>query len=93
MNHLERLDEDRWRLPRHAHIVLYEARDGNELLTIYDSGAAQKPPTAQLIGNLVRVGADHELVYQPNGYISKLREPAVLEAQADRHWVVRPRDD
>lgn len=93
MNHLRQLDEDRWQLPKHAHIVLYEARDGNELVTIYDSGAAQKPPSAQLIGNLVRVDADHELVYQPNGYISKLREQAILEQQGERHWVVRAADD
>ena len=92
MNHLSVLGEDEWRLPPHAHVIVHEARDGNELLTIYDCGAAQKPPSAQVIGNLVRVDADHELRSQPTGYVAKLREPAKLERQDDTHWVIRARD-
>jgi hypothetical protein len=91
MNHLAAVGEDRWRLSPHAHVIVHETDDGNELLTVYDCGAAQKPPSAQLIGNLVRVDADHELVRQPTGYIVKLREPSVLERQDDRHWIVRSR--
>lgn len=93
MNHLPVAGEDRWHLPHHAHIIVHETQDGNEFLTIYDCGAAQKPPTAQLIGNLVRVDADHELVHQPLGYIAKLRETSVLEQQGDDHWVVRANPD
>lgn len=63
------------------------ARGG--LLTIYDCGAAQKPPAAQLLGTLVNIEAEHELVEQPTGYILKLREGALLECQADNHWVIR----
>ena len=38
MNHLSVLGEDEWRLPPHAHVIVHEARDGDELLTIYDGG-------------------------------------------------------
>lgn len=89
MNHLPVADEDQWHLPRHAHIIVHDTRDGTEFLTIYDYGAAQKPPSAQLIGNLVHVDAKHEIVQQPMGYIAKLREPALLEAQGENHFVVR----
>jgi hypothetical protein len=93
MNKLAVADNGHYRLPRHAHIVVYERSEGEHLLTIYDCGAAQKPPSAQLIGHLVRVGADHELVEQPNGYIVKLRQRAILEDQPDSHWVIRAMDD
>jgi hypothetical protein len=89
MNHLASAGADEWQLPHHAHVIVHETEDGSELLTIYDCGAAQKPPSAQLIGNLVRVDADHERLVQPNGYIVKLREEAHLERQADDHWVIR----
>lgn len=92
MNHLPVADDDRWHLPHHAHIIVHETQDGNEFLTIYDCGAAQKPPSAQLIGNLVRVDADHEFINQPTGYIAKLRENAVLERQDEDHWVVRAKE-
>lgn len=88
MNHLAVAGEDEWELPHHAHVIVHEASD-HGLLTIYDCGAAQKPPTAQLTGHLVRVDAEYEHVPQPNGYIAKLREPATLERQADDHWVIR----
>jgi hypothetical protein len=89
MNHLSTAGNDEWRLPRHAHVIVHEQEGGRELVTIYDCGAAQKPPSAQLIGNLVRVDAEHERLVQPNGYIVKLREEATLERQAEDHWVVR----
>jgi hypothetical protein len=92
MNHLSALGEDEWRLPQHAHVIVHEAPDGNELVTIYDCGAAGKPPSAQVIGNLVRVDADHELLGQPTGYIAKLREAAKLEQQDEDHWVIRARE-
>jgi hypothetical protein len=90
MNHLAVADDGEWHLPRHAHIIVHET-DDDELITIYDCGAAQKPPTAQFTGHLVRVDADHELVHQPTGYIVKLRGPSRLERQADDHWVIRGR--
>ena len=91
MNHLAVAGDATWHLPRHAHVIVHETSDGNEFLTIYDCGAAQKPPSAQLIGNLVRVDADHELLDQPTGYIAKLREESVLERQDADHWVIRAR--
>ncbi len=92
MNHLPPLGDDRYRLPRHAHVVVYDRRE-RELLTVYDCGAAQKPPSAQLLGNLVRVDAEHELDRTKTGYVARLREPSVLERQAEDHWVIRARDD
>jgi hypothetical protein len=84
MNHLVPEGEGRWRLPRHAHIVVYDRRE-RELLTIYDCAAAQKPPSAQFLGNLVRVDAAARTEHTPTGYVVKLREPAVLESRgADR---------
>ncbi len=93
MNKLAVTDNGNYRLPRHAHIVVYERSAGEQLLTIYDCGAAQKPPSAQLIGHLVRVDAEHELVEQPSGYIVKLRQQSILEDQPDSHWVIRAVDD
>lgn len=92
MNHLAVADQDHWHLPPHAHVIVHETSDGNEFITIYDCGAAQQPPSAQLIGNLVRIDAEHELVYQPTGYIAKLREPSLLERQDDDHWVIRTKE-
>lgn len=88
MNHLAPLDEDRWHLPRHARIVVYDRQD-RELLTIYDCGAAQKPPSAQLLGNLVRVDAPADTDQTNTGYVVTLRDPAVLERQDDQHYVIR----
>lgn len=88
MNHLATVGENEWQLPRHAHVIVHEV-DDRGLLTIYDCGAVQKPPSAQVIGTLVRVDANYEHVPQPTGYIAKLREPATLERQADDHWVIR----
>lgn len=89
MNHLHALGADTWELPQHAHVVVHDATEGEELLTIYDCGAAQKPPSAQVTGNLVRIEATYDHLPQPNGYIAKLREPATLERQSDDHWVIR----
>ncbi|WP_313695108.1 hypothetical protein [Halorarum halobium] len=83
--------DGRWRLAPHARLIVYEADDGKELLTVYDCAAAQKPPSAQLIGNLVRVTAEHELERSPTGYLVTLREDADLVAQGESHYVVEPR--
>ena len=91
MNRLAVAGDAAWRLAPHAHVIVHETSDGNEFITIYDCGAAQKPPSAQLIGNLVRIDADHDLLDQPTGYIAKLREEAVLVRQDDDHWIVRER--
>jgi len=88
MNHLPAAGEGEWHLPRHAHIVVHEA-DGGGLLTIYDCGAAQKPPSAQFTGRLVRVDAAHDRRHQPTGYVVRMRERSRLERQADDRWVVR----
>ena len=80
--------DGRWQLQPHAHLIVYDADDGGQLLTIYDCGAAQKPPSAQLIGNLVRVNAAHELEHTPTGYVVRMRESAHLVRQDDDHWVV-----
>jgi hypothetical protein len=81
---------DAWRLARHAHVIVYEAADGGELLTIYDCGAAQVPPSAQIVGHLVRTTADHETEQQPTGHIVKLREESVLREQSADHYVIEP---
>ncbi len=91
MNRLVEVGDRRWQLSKHAHVIVHETDDGNELLTVYDCGAAQKPPSAQVIGNLVRVDAEHELIRQPTGYIAKLRETSTLERQDERHWIIRNR--
>lgn len=75
-------------LPNHAHIVVYDERE-RELITIYDCGYAQQPPSAHLLGNLVRIGARHELFQTPTGYTASLRAAAVLESQDADHWVIR----
>ena len=87
MNNLPQVEEAAWRLPRHAHVVVYDRRE-RELLTIYDCGAAQKPPSAQLLGNLVRVRADNETRQTPTGYTVSMREPSVLREQGAEHYVV-----
>jgi hypothetical protein len=75
-------------------VIVYETEDGNELLTIYDCGAAQKPPSAQLIGNLGRVRAPHELEQTPTGYIVKMRGAAELvrEETDPDHYVIDGRE-
>jgi len=100
MNHLapapagDDAGEDRFLLPKHAHIVVYE-RDGadgaSQLVTVYDCGAAQKPPSAQLLGELGSVRAACETASNPTGYVLSMREPATLVDEGDGHYVVRPR--
>jgi hypothetical protein len=89
MNRLAPTDEndEEWRLPQHAYVVVYDERE-TELLTIYDCGAAQKPPSAQVLGNLVRVKADHELENTVTGYVVRMREEATLRKQDDDHWII-----
>lgn len=90
MNHLPPAGEGRWHLPAHAHVVVYDGND-RELLTIYDCGAAQKPPSAQLLGNLVRVEAAAATERTPTGYVVRLREESELVAQDDEHWRIERR--
>ncbi len=93
MNNLPAAGTDEWYLPKHAHVIVHETSDGEGLITVYDCGAAQQPPSAQVIGHLVRVDADHESLQQFTGYIAKLREWATLERQAENHWVIRATGD
>ncbi len=89
MNHLVPAAEDRWQLPNHAHLVVYE-RDDRGLLTIYDCAAAQKPPSAQLLGDLESVDARAEIDRTPTGRVVKMREPSILERVGpDRFRIVR----
>jgi hypothetical protein len=95
---LPRRDRDvgeAWDLPQHAHVIVYETDDGNELLTIYDCGAAQKPPSAQVVGNLGKVRAPHELERTPTGYVVRMRGPAVLVRQEEDpdHYVIEEREE
>jgi hypothetical protein len=82
---------ERYRLPRHAHVVVYDRRE-RDLVTVYDCGAAQKPPSAQFLGHLVRVDADATVERGPTGYTVSLRGPATLERQSNEEWVVRGAD-
>ncbi|MFB6270735.1 MAG: hypothetical protein ABEH83_12365 [Halobacterium sp.] len=88
MNKLPSAGADAWQLARHAHVIVYEAADGGELLTIYDCGAAQAPPKAQVVGRLARTDADHDVVDQPTGRIVKLREESVLRRRGDNSYVI-----
>lgn len=89
MNHLFQTDENQWRLPPHAHLVVYE-RESRGLLTIYDCGAAQKPPSAQLLGNLESVRARAETQPNPTGRVVKLREAAILEQVGEDRYRIVP---
>ena len=61
------------------------------LLTIYDCGAAQKPPSAQLLGTLESVEVRAEIDRNPTGRVVSLREPSVLERHGnDQFRVVKP---
>lgn len=92
MNHLPVADDEAWHLARHAHVVVFDAGDDRHLLTIYDCGAAQKPPTAQVRGHLVRVQAEHVIEDSPTGYVVKLREESrlVRQSRSPDHYVIRP---
>jgi hypothetical protein len=85
VNTLFQTGDDRWHLPRHAHIVVYE-RDEGGLLTIYDCGAAQKPPSAQLLGTLVAVEPRAEITANPTGRVVRMREESTLVAEADDRY-------
>lgn len=80
--------EDRWTLARHARIIVYEAEAGDQLVTIYDCGVAQRPPVAQFIGNLVRVRTPHDAERTPTGYVVSLSEGGTLIRQDEDHYVV-----
>jgi hypothetical protein len=89
---LPKTGDDRWRLARHARLIVYEADAGDELVTIYDCGVAQKPPTAQFIGNLVRVRAPHDLERTKTGYVVTLKRGGTLVEQGEDHYVIEERD-
>jgi hypothetical protein len=89
---LPKAGDGRWRLARHARLIVYEADAGDELITIYDCGAAQKPPAAQFIGNLVRVRADHELERTQTGYVVTLTAGGTLVEQGEDHYVIEQRE-
>ena len=90
MNHLVPLADDHWQLPKHAHLVVYEREESERgLLTIYDCGAAQKPPSAQLLGTLESVDVRAEIERNPTGRVVKLREEGVLERMADDRFRIQ----
>lgn len=80
MNHLARAGAGRYVLPKHAHLVVYDGND-RELITVYDCGAAQKPPSAQLLGTIGRIECPHERTRTQTGYVLRLSEPGYLECQ------------
>ncbi|WP_440770005.1 hypothetical protein [Natronorubrum sp. DTA28] len=90
MNHLVPIDDGNWRLPNHAHVVVYdrEPRDGG-LLTIYDCGAAQKPPKAQLLGTLESVNADATVESTPTGQVVTLHESATLTETGSKRFRIQ----
>lgn len=92
MNHLAQVDGDRFLLPRHAHIIVYDGND-RELITVYDCGAAQKPPSAQLLGTLGRITARHGITRTHTGYVVRLEQPAILEHQGEDDFRIIPRTD
>lgn len=91
VNKLPRVDEGCWQLEPHAHIVVFDEPPDDELLTVYDCGAAQKPPSAQLRGNLVNVRARAQIDQTTTGYTVALRENASLVEQTPDRYVVVPR--
>jgi hypothetical protein len=89
VNRLPAAGEHAWRLPRHAHLVVYEADDGGGLLTVYDCGA-RPSPSARLLGRLVGVDARHERTRTPTGAVVRMREPSTLVAREEGAVAVRP---
>lgn len=89
MNHLAPYGEGAYKLPAHAHVIVYDGND-RELVTIYDCGAAQKPPSAQLLGTLGRIEAAHDLTHTETGYVVSMREAAVLEEDSEGHYRIAP---
>jgi len=91
MNHLIPIDDDTWRLPSHATVVVYD-REGSDrgLLTIYDCAATQSGPKAQLLGTLESVDASAEVVPNPTGRTVTLLERGFLEkSESDRFRIRR----
>lgn len=87
MNHLRRTGEQSWNLPNHAHLVVYEREDGERgLLTIYDCGATQGSPKAQLLGTLEAVDVDAAIRSNPTGRVVTLHETASLERTAENQY-------
>ena len=96
MNHLPPAGADAWHLPRHAHIVVYRGGDTSGdpggLLTVYDCGVAQAPPSAQVMGQLQMVTADSETRRTPTGSVVSLREPGLLVRDGNG-WSIEPVDE
>lgn len=88
LNKLTRAGENEWHLPQHAYIIVYETDTGEEFLTIYDCGVAQKPPAAQIIGNLIRVKAKNRIRRTQTGYVVRMQESSVLKKEGDDHWMI-----
>ncbi|TYL40693.1 hypothetical protein CV102_00575 [Natronococcus pandeyae] len=87
MNHLREIGDRAWHLPNHAHLVVYEREDGERgLLTVYDCGATQSGPKAQLLGTLESVDADAAIEPNPTGRVVTLHEPATLERTAENQY-------
>ncbi|WP_293027270.1 hypothetical protein [Natronococcus sp.] len=89
MNHLLEIGDRSWRLPNHAHLVVYE-REGSDrgLLTIYDCSATQGPPKAQLLGTLESIDVDAAIQPNPTGRTVSLREAATLEeVESDQYRI------
>lgn len=93
VNKLANKGDNQWHLPRHAYIIVYETETGEEFLTIYDCGAAQKPPTAQITGNLIRVKADHETEKTQTGYIVRMMEKSILKREDEKHWIIEAKSN
>lgn len=78
MNHLPTAGQQAWKPPGTLTWSCTNATGATDW-SVYDCGAAQKPPSAQLVGTLGRVDADHRRRPPATGYALTLREPARLE--------------
>ncbi|MFB6186183.1 MAG: hypothetical protein ABEI06_06740 [Halobacteriaceae archaeon] len=84
---LPQIDNGKWQLPNHAHIVVYGANE-QELITIYRCGAAQDSPVVQEIGNIVNIHVDNTLSQTKTGYIARLNEPSILYTDDHIHFSI-----
>ena len=93
MNHLVPATTDgQWHLPTHAHIVVYDKPEAErDLLTIYDCGAAQKPPSAQILGVLESIDVRAVTQPSPTGQVISLRERGTLERVAESQYRILSR--
>jgi hypothetical protein len=88
---------ERHLLPKHAHLVVYEREadgesgENRQLVTIYDCGAVQKPPSAQLLGELYERARGLRDDGEPDRVRRQHAEPTVLVDEGDGQYVVRRR--